>query len=109
MFEKTGVDGIMIGRGSMGNPWIFKNIKHYLQTGEKLRMPTPEEKKNAMIKHINLSIQTKGEYVAIHEIRKHVSYYTKNLPNSSEFRNKVNHTENSKELLDLIDEYFKNI
>ena len=109
MFKKTGVDGIMIGRGSFGNPWIFRNIKHYLETGEKLENPTPEDRQNAMKKHIELAIKLKGEQVAIHEIRKHVSWYTKNLPNASEFRNKVNHTENSQALIDLIDEYFKNI
>ena len=106
MFQKTGVDGIMIGRGSLGNPWIFRNIKHFLETGEKLPEPTPEEKCNAMKKHIELAIKNKGENVAIHEIRKHVSWYTKNLPNASEFRNKVNHTENSITLFQLIDEYF---
>ena len=61
-----------------------------------------------MKKHIELAVKNKGEMVATHEIRKHISWYTKNLPNSSEFRNKVNHTENSQELLNLIDEYFKN-
>ena len=108
MFQKTGVDGIMIGRGSLGNPWIFRNIKHFLKTGERLQQPTIEERKNAMKKHIELAVKNKGEMVATHEIRKHISWYTKNLPNSSEFRNKVNHTENSQELLNLIDEYFKN-
>jgi len=108
MFQKTGVDGIMIGRGSLGNPWIFRNVKHFLETGEKLLPPTPEEKCNAMKKHIELAIKNKGETVAIHEIRKHVSWYTKNLPNASEFRNQVNHCESSKELLKLIDKFFEN-
>ncbi len=109
MFEQTGVDGIMIGRGSLGNPWIFRNVKHFLENGEKLQPPTMEERKKAMKRHIELSINFKGENVAIHEIRKHISWYTKNLPNSSEFRNVVNHTENSEQLLKLIDEYFNNI
>ena len=109
MFEKTGVDGIMIGRGSLGNPWIFRNIKHYLETGEKLEQPTLQERKEVMKRHIELSIQDKGENVAIHEIRKHISWYTKNLPNSSDFRNRVNHTENSQALIDLVDEYFNSL
>ncbi|MBR3002828.1 MAG: tRNA dihydrouridine synthase DusB [Clostridia bacterium] len=109
MFEKTGVDGIMIGRGSLGNPWIFREVKHFLETGEKLAKPTPVEKMEAMKKHINLAIAEKGELVAIHEIRKHVSWYTKNLQNSSEFRNLVNHTESSQALLNLIDEYFNSL
>ena len=109
MFEKTGVDGIMIGRGSLGNPWIFRNIKHYLETGEKLEQPTLQERKEVMKRHIELSIQDKGENVAIHEIRKHISWYTKNLPNSSDFRNRVNHTENSQALIELVDEYFNSL
>lgn len=109
MFEKTGVDGIMIGRGAMGNPWIFKQIEHFLQTGEKLPKPSAKEKQEAMKKHIELAVKEKGELVAIHEIRKHISWYTKNLPNASEFRNIANHTENCTELLSLIDEYFSKI
>ena len=109
MFEKTGVDGIMIGRGSLGNPWIFKNIENYLTTGEKLEPPTLKEKLEVIKKHIELAVNNKGENVAIHEIRKHISWYTKNLPNSSEFRNKANHTENSQELIALIDEYFNSL
>ena len=109
MFEKTGVDGIMIGRGSLGNPWIFREINYFLQTGVKLEKPTAKEKQQAMKKHIELGIKDKGELVAIHEIRKHVSWYTKNLQNASEFRNRVNHTESSIELLNLIDEYFDNL
>lgn len=109
MFEKTGVDGIMIGRGSLGNPWIFKEIEHYLTTGEKLNPPSLQDKLEVIKKHIELAINDKGENVAIHEIRKHISWYTKNLPNSSEFRNKANHTETSKELICLIEEYFNNL
>ncbi len=109
MFEKTGVDGIMIGRGSLGNPWIFKKIKYFLETGEELVCPSIKERKLAIEKHIRLSTEEKGENVAIHEIRKHISWYTKNLPDSSEFRNKVNHTQTSMELFELINEYFKNL
>ena len=79
MFEQTGVDGIMIGRGSLGNPWIFRNIEYYLKTGKKLDPPTIEERLNVMKKQINLAIEEKGENVAIKELRKHISWYTKNL------------------------------
>ena len=109
MLERTDVDGIMIGRGALGNPWIFREINYFLQTGKKLEKPTTMEKKEAMKRHIVLSIEEKGENVAIHEIRKHVSWYTKNLPNASEFRNLVNHTENSESLLQLIDKYFNDL
>ena len=107
MFEQTGVDGIMIGRGSFGNPWIFKNIKHYLQTGEKLPQPTNQERLQIMEKHIQLAVEEKGEDVAIKELRKHISWYTKNLKNSSEFRNSINKIEKKDELISTIEEYFK--
>lgn len=89
MFEKTGVDGIMIGRGSFGNPWIFRNIKHFLITGEKLPSPTNSERLNIIKEHIDLAVEEKGE-IAIKELRKHIAWYTKNLKNSSEFRNSIN-------------------
>lgn len=107
MFKQTGVDGIMIGRGSFGNPWIFKNIKHYLQTGEKLPQPTNQERLQIMEKHIQLAVEEKGEDVAIKELRKHISWYTKNLKNSSEFRNSINKIEKKDELISTIEEYFK--
>lgn len=109
MFKQTGVDGIMIGRGSFGNPWIFKNIKHYLQTGEKLPQPTNQERLQIMEKHIQLAIEEKGEDVAIKELRKHISWYTKNLKNSSEFRNSINKIEKKDELISTIEEYFKTL
>ena len=109
MFEQTGVDGIMIGRGAFGNPWIFKNIKYYLETGEKLLPPTKEEKLKVIEKHIKLAVEEKGEEVAIKELRKHIAWYTKNLKNSSEFRNNINKIETKKELLEKLEEYFKTL
>ncbi len=109
MFEQTGVDGIMIGRGSFGNPWIFRNIKHYLQTGEKLPQPTNQERLQVMEKHIQLAVEEKGEEVAIKELRKQISWYTKNLKNSSEFRNSINKIEKKDELISTIEEYFKTL
>lgn len=109
MFKQTGVDGIMIGRGSFGNPWIFRNIKHYLQTGEKLPQPTNQERLQIMEKHIQLAVEEKGEDVAIKELRKHISWYTKNLKNSSEFRNSINKIEKKDELISIIEEYFKTL
>lgn len=108
MFEYTKVDGIMIGRGSFGNPWIFEQLNHFLKTGEKLPKPTNEEKLEVIKEHINLAIQEKGE-IAVKELRKHIAWYTKNLKNSSEFRNSINTIENSQELLKALEEYFKNL
>ncbi len=108
MFEQTGVDGIMIGRGTFGNPWIFRNIKHFLETGEKLLSPTNEEKLEIMKQHIELAVEEKGE-IAVKELRKHIAWYTKNLKNSSEFRNSINVIEDKKELIDKLEEYFKTL
>ena len=105
MFEYTGVDGIMIGRGSFGNPWIFKRLLEYFQTGKKIEEPTNEEKLKIIKKHINLAIEEKGD-IAIKELRKHISWYTKNMKNSSEFRNYMNTIENKDELLNYLEEYF---
>lgn len=109
MFEKTGVDGIMIGRGSLGNPWIFREIKYFLETGEMLDKPSVQERLETIKKHINLAVKDKGENVATHELRKHISWYTKNLKNSSEFRSKVNTIETSSELLKIVNEYFNKL
>ena len=108
MFKETNVDGIMIGRGAFGNPWIFREIIHYLKTGEKLPKPTNEEKLEVIKKHIQLAIKEKGE-IAVKELRKHIAWYTKNLKNSSEFRNKINTIEQENELINYIDEYFETL
>lgn len=107
MFEKTGVDGIMIGRGTFGNPWIFKKISHFLQTGEKLPETPLEERLQILEKHINLEIKSKPEIVAIRELRKPISWYTKGLKDSSEFRDKINKIEKIEELKQEIYTYFK--
>ena len=108
MFEKTGVDGIMIGRGSFGNPWIFRNIKHFLITGEKLPSPTNSERLNIIKEHIDLAVEEKGE-IAIKELRKHIAWYTKNLKNSSEFRNRINMIETREQLIKTLNEYFETL
>ena len=108
MFEKTGVDGIMIGRGSFGNPWIFRNIKHFLITGEKLPSPTNSERLNIIKEHIDLAVEEKGE-IAIKELRKHIAWYTKNLKNSSEFRNSINMIETNEQLIKTLNEYFETL
>ena len=108
MFEKTNVDGIMIGRGVFGNPWIFREIEYFLKTGKELEKPTNEEKLDIMKRHIELAVEEKGD-VAIRELRKHIAWYTKNMKNSSEFRNKINTIETKQDMLKNIDEYFKNI
>ena len=108
MLEKTGVDGIMIGRGSFGNPWIFREIKYYLETGEFLDKPKNTEKLEIIKEHINLAVEQKGE-IAIKELRKHIAWYVKGLKNSSEFRNNINKIETKEELEKALEEYFKSL
>ena len=108
MFEETGVDGMMIGRAALGNPWIFKEIKSYLENGENIEGPSIEERLEIMKEHLNLAIEEKGE-IAIKEMRKHIAWYTQNLKNSSEFRSSIKKIENEKELIDKINEYFKTL
>ena len=107
MFEYTGVDGIMVARASLGNPWIFKEIIEGLtQEGQTpLGQPTNQERLQAILEHLKLMIKEKGEYVAIREMRKHISGYTKNLPNSSKFREEMNKIENKDDLINYITEY----
>ena len=100
MFDYTGVDGIMIGRASLGNPWILKSIVE-----EKEYVPSNNERLSTILKHLDLCIKEKGEYVAIREMRKHISGYTKNLPDSSKFRENMNKIEDKEELIAYLSEY----
>ncbi len=106
MFEYTGVDGIMIGRGAMGRPWIFEQIKHYLETGEKKEGPKQEERLEIIKKHINLAVQEKGENVAIKEMRKHLACYIRGLENASKMRVEINKIERKEELLSTLEIFF---
>ena len=106
MFEKTGVDGIMIGRGTLGNPWIFKHIIHYLETGENLPSESNEEKLATIIKHFNLLLEEKGEYTAVREIRKHAAWYVKNMKDASKFKCEVNKIEKSEDFIKAVKEFF---
>ncbi|MGL5315264.1 MAG: tRNA dihydrouridine synthase DusB [Peptostreptococcaceae bacterium] len=99
MLNKTGCDAIMIGRGAQGNPWIFKRINHYMQTGEILPEPTLEEKISTAIKHLNLALQEHGEYVAVREMRKHIAWYLKGLRNSARVRDEINKIESYEEVV----------
>lgn len=105
MMKYTGCDGVMIGRGSQGNPWIFKRVSHYMETGELLDKPGLEEVKQMMRRHAQLLIQYKGEYTGIREMRKHFAWYTAGLPNSAALRNRMNYIETVEEMFQLVDEF----
>ena len=98
----------MIGRASLGNPWIFKQTVEYLKTGRVLPNPTDEEKLDTIIKHLEMEIEEKGEFIAVREMRKHISAYTKNMKNSSQFRSIINTLESKEEVENALKEYFKN-
>lgn len=108
-FKFSNVDGVMIGRATLGNPWIFSQTLEYLKTGKKISKPSNEERLNIILKHIELEINEKGERVAIKEMRKHISAYTKSLKDSSQFRNKMNTLETKKEVIDCLKEYFNTL
>ena len=106
MFEETGVDGIMIGRASLGNPWIFKQIAYYLETGEKLPEIDAEEKYKVILEHFDLLLKEKGEYTATREIRKHIAWYVKGMPNATVIRDKINSVETEENFKAILKQYF---
>lgn len=103
LVQETGCDGIMVGRAAQGNPWIFKQITHYLDTGEILPKPTLEDVKTIIVRHAQLQIQYKGEITAMREMRKHVAWYTAGYPHSARLRAAVNEIETLDELLKMIE------
>lgn len=104
MQEQTGCDGVMIGRGAQGNPWIFSELLEYERTGKMPARPTNEEIKKMIARHAKLQIEYKGEYLGIREMRKHVSWYTTGLPNSAKLRGEINAVESFDELEELLEE-----
>ena len=106
IFKRTNVDGIMIGRASLGNPWIFKKIAYYLEHGEKLPDISNEEKYKVILEHYNLLEKEKGEYTATREIRKHIAWYVKGIKNATVIRNEINRVESSNEFRKILKEYF---
>jgi nifR3 family TIM-barrel protein len=104
MFDDYGVDGVMIGRGTVGKPWIFNHIKHYILTGEILPEPVLNEKVDIAIEHFNRSIEWKGEMIGIFEMRRHLSNYFKGLPHFKDIRLRLLTTTAPNEVLDILEE-----
>ena len=102
MMQETGCDGVMIGRGAQGNPWIFSELLDYDKTGVMPPRPSAEAMKEMMLRHARLQIQYKGEYLGVREMRKHVSWYTSGLPNSAKLRGEINQVESYEELEKLL-------
>lgn len=104
MLAETGCDGVMVARGAKGNPWIFKRITEYLETGRIPPKPSREEVKAMMLRHGEMMVEFKGEAAAMREMRKHVAWYTTGFPNSARLRNEINHAECYEELETLLNE-----
>ena len=105
--KETGCDGVMIGRGAQGNSWIFSELLEYEQTGKMPQRPSVEAIRKMMLRHAQLQMQYKGEYLGIREMRKHVSWYTSGLPNSAKLRDEINRVDNYEDLEKLLEERLK--
>ncbi len=102
--KETGCDGVMIGRGAQGNPWIFHELVEYERTGVLPARPTRQEIKQTMLRHARLQIEFKGDYLGIREMRKHVAWYTKGMEGSAKLRDDINRVESYEELEELLNQ-----
>ena len=109
MLEYTKADAVMIGREAIGNPWIFRNTIQYLKDNKKCEEPTNKERLEMILKHLELEIQEKGEKVAVKEMRKFISGYTKGLKDASQFRCKINTLETQEEVVKSCKKYFEEL
>lgn len=107
MLDETGVDAIMIGRGALGNPWIFKEISEYLDNDIVIDKPTPIDRIDMCLKHIKYLSEIKVEKLVCLEIRNHIAWYLKGLKNSNEIKNKVYLTTNINDIILILEEYKK--
>ncbi|MCJ7497988.1 MAG: tRNA-dihydrouridine synthase, partial [candidate division Zixibacteria bacterium] len=98
MLDQTGCDGVMIGRGALGNPWIFNRANHYLEKNELLPEPSEKEVVEVALKHLQLSVQESGEYYGILKMRKHLLWYIRRLTHNQELRKKILSAEKYEEL-----------
>ena len=103
MMEETGCDGVMIGRAARGNPWIFREVRSYFETGSIPPAPTIREVKEMMLRHAGLQLAYRGEYTGIREMRKHVAWYTAGFPHSAKLRRMVNEIESMDALRELLE------
>ena len=106
MMDETGCDGVMVARAARGNPWIFRQIDEYLSKGTEPKPVEPEQIRQTILEHAALMVKYKGEYLAIREMRKHISWYTAGMKNSAAFRGRINEMETLKQLTDSVNELF---
>lgn len=106
IMDETGCDGVMIGRAIQGYPWIFREAKHYLETGIVPAPPTPEEREAVMLRHLHDMVGLVGEDVGVREMRKHLCWYTKGLHDGAEFRTRINHLVRIDDTKRAIEDFF---
>jgi len=106
ILDTTGADGVMIGRGAQGNPWIFKQLTHYLRTGEVLPPPTLQERAAVIVRHLDLLLKYKGDYIGPREMRKHATWYTRGITHGAILRDKFNRAEKREDFIAILNEYF---
>lgn len=105
MQQETGCDGLMIARGAQGNPWIFAQINHFLETGEKLPKPSPKEMVEMVLRHAKMQIAFKGEFTGMREMRKHAAWYTGGYKHASRLRSLLNEVETYEQLEELLETF----
>lgn len=105
MMMETGCDGVMIGRGALGNPWLFREVAHFLKTGQKLAHPDASERIDVAIRHLHLLVQHKGENIGVKEMRKHAAWYIKGLPDAARMRDDINLVTTEADMMALLRQY----
>ena len=105
MQQETGCDGLMIARGAQGNPWIFTQINHFLETGEELPKPSPKEMVDMVLRHAKMQIAFKGEFTGLREMRKHAAWYTGGYKHASRLRSLLNEVETYEQLEELLETF----
>lgn len=105
LFEETGCDAIMIGRGAQGNPWIFRSVIKYLDEGVLIDGPTAQEKIDTIIRHMNMMIEHKGERTGILEMRSHIAWYIKGMRDASYTKQKIFKMTDKDEILNLLQDF----
>jgi len=108
VLKATAADGIMIGRAAQGNPWIFREITHFLECGKILAPPHPDEVRNVLINHLETLYDFYGDTMGVRIARKHIGWYCKHHPNTDTFKQKIVRVESAAKQLDLVTEFFNN-
>ncbi|HPF20395.1 MAG TPA: tRNA dihydrouridine synthase DusB [Syntrophomonas sp.] len=103
MVAETGCDAVMIGRGALGNPFLIRETIALLEHGQKIQAPSQKEKITLAIRHLELAIHYKGEHIAVREMRKHISWYTKGMPAAARLRDQINHTVTRQEMMKILE------